>query len=101
MSTDTDRVGYQTRTLALPASIGSGHGDVRFLRLIRFTCPASPLTIVQYALKGQEQELGLRLDLDKMAFLDHYADDSEVERTAARAIVTYLSKGASAGHFAD
>ena len=92
MSTnDTDHVGYQTRTVALPSDIESGRNDLHFLRLISFTYPASPLTIVQYSIGAVEQERGLRLDLDKMAFLDRYAEDAEQERSAAKAIVSFLA----------
>jgi hypothetical protein len=31
----------------------------------------SRFVLVRYSLKGREQELGLRLDLDKKIFLDH------------------------------
>jgi hypothetical protein len=57
-----------------------------------FTYPESPLTIVQYERNGREQENGLRLDLDKFAFLDHYAEDIETERTAAKQIVAFLGQ---------
>jgi len=82
---------YRTTTTPLSATIPSGHPDIQFLRIVEITSPASPLAIVQYALAGQEQARGFRLDLDKFAFLDHYADDLEIERSAARAIVSYLA----------
>lgn len=97
MSTDTDRVNYRTETTMLPGSIESGRAGIRFLRIVQFVHPASPLTIVQYQLNGVEQADGLRLDLDKFAFLDHYAGEAniETERGAARQIVEYLANRAS------
>jgi hypothetical protein len=34
----------------------------------------SHFVLVRFALNGEEQELGLRLDLDKRVFLDHLSD---------------------------
>jgi hypothetical protein len=42
----------------------------------------TPFVLVRYALKGAEQKEGLRLDLDKRAFLDHF-EDSSLEATVA------------------
>ena len=36
-----------------------------------------PFALVRYARNGKEQELGVRLDLDKRAFLDRFDDDAE------------------------
>ena len=104
MSTDVDRVNYRTITRNLPVNIASGQEGIRFLRIIEFEYPASPLGIVQYERNGEEQEYGLRLDMDKFAFLDHYGADMEVERRAAKQIVSYLAKplaAAAAAGFGD
>ncbi len=39
---------------------------------------SSRFVLIRYSLKGKEQELGLRLDLDKRVFLDHL-DDPELD----------------------
>ena len=96
MSTDVDRVNYRTSTTDLPERISSGSDEIRFLRIIRFEYPASPLSIVQYEREGEEQEYGLRLDLDKFAFLDHYAGNIEIERSAAAEIVDFLANSRAA-----
>jgi hypothetical protein len=41
----------------------------------------SRFVLVRYSLSGKEQEFGLRLDLDKKIFLDHF-DDKELEKIA-------------------
>jgi hypothetical protein len=94
MSTDVDRTNYKTETTDLPASIESGRPGIRFLRIIQFAYPASPLAIIRYERDGVEQHYGMRLDLDKFAFLDHYADEPqqwETESKAARQIVMFLA----------
>ncbi len=58
-------------------------------RMVRYR---SPLALIKYSLEGAVQEYGLRLDLDKRVFLDHF-EDEERERTlrkAAPEIVRYL-----------
>ena len=52
-----------------------------------------PLALIQYAVNGQEQRLGLRLDIDKGVFLDSPGDqemDNAILSPAARLIVQYL-----------
>jgi len=65
---------------------------IRFLRVEMAAGHVAPFALVRYALDGAEQELGLRLDLDKRAFLDHF-DQQDIESactvTAPR-IVDYL-----------
>jgi hypothetical protein len=39
---------------------------------------------IRYALGGEEQELGIRLDMDKRAFIDHF-EDEELEKTIQQA----------------
>lgn len=46
----------------------------------------SPFALIRYALRGVEQEYGLRLDLDKRVFLDHF-DDEELEQVAQNAVL--------------
>jgi hypothetical protein len=51
----------------------------------------APFAVVKYALNGEEQSLGLRLDLDKGVFLDHFERDhfkENILRHAAPQIVT-------------
>jgi hypothetical protein len=36
-----------------------------------------PFAIIRYALEGEEQEDGLRLDLDKQVFLDDHFEEQE------------------------
>jgi len=45
-----------------------------------------PFALVRYALQGVEQEYGLRLDLDKRVFLDHFDDDEKLEQVAQNAL---------------
>jgi hypothetical protein len=100
MSTNpnVDQVHYRTETTALPPIV-SGHQGIRFLRIIRFTYPASPLSIVQYERDGVEQKDGMRLDLQKFAFLDHYTEDLRTERDAAQQIVAFLASTQNARAF--
>ena len=52
-----------------------------------------PLALIQYAVNGQEQRYGLRLDIDKGVFLDSSGDqevDNAILPLAARLIVQYL-----------
>jgi hypothetical protein len=44
-----------------------------------------PVALIRYALQGVEQDLGLRLDMDKRAFIDHF-DEEELEQAAQKAI---------------
>ena len=83
-----------TRTVKLPSRL-SGSGGFLFLHAIVFDEPRLPFAIVKYAVGGTEEKLGLRLDLDKQVFLDHFEDsrNEEVARDAAPRIVTYLAEG--------
>lgn len=51
-------------------------GKVEFLRAETSAKYRTPFVLVRYALNGDEQKEGLRLDLDKRAFLDHFEDPS-------------------------
>ena len=59
------------------------------LEFLRAEVPAGeyygPFAIIHYALNGVEQDLGLRLDMDKEIFLDHF-DEEELEQAAQKAI---------------
>jgi hypothetical protein len=48
--------------------------------------------LVRYALEGKEQELGLRLDLDKKIFLDHLPDPKldEIAQFLAKPIWEFI-----------
>jgi hypothetical protein len=66
--------------------------SVEFLRAQISTKYSLPLVLIWYSVMGREQESGLRLDLDKKTFLDHF-EDAEMEETARRAapaIVSFL-----------
>jgi hypothetical protein len=51
-----------------------------------------PFAVIHYALQGVEQDLGLRLDMDKQVFLDHFEDEEreEIIQKAAPEIVDFL-----------
>ncbi len=51
-----------------------------------------PFAVVYYAEAGKPQALGLRLDLDKQVFLDHFTDakKEKILHRAAPDIVAYL-----------
>jgi hypothetical protein len=69
-----------------------GGASIEFLRA---EVPAKyrlPFVLIRYSLKGVEQDYGLRLDLDKQVFIDHFEDQEQekaIER-AAPAIVEFL-----------
>jgi hypothetical protein len=50
-----------------------GYGPLAFLRA-EWWDDRSRFVLVRYSLEGKEHELGLRLDLDKKIFLDHFND---------------------------
>lgn len=60
-------------------------GDLQFLRA---ELPRGSymyfLALVKYALYGYEPQTGLRLDLDKHAFIDHFENLPDVEKIAQR-----------------
>jgi hypothetical protein len=83
-----------TRTVKLPSRL-SGSGGFLFVHAIVFDEPRLPFAIVKYSVAGREEKLGLRLDLDKQVFLDHFEDsiDEKAAREAAPQIVTFLAEG--------
>ncbi|MCC6539751.1 MAG: hypothetical protein IT162_19540 [Bryobacterales bacterium] len=58
-----------------------------------FTTPPLPFAIVECTVNGEEQSLGLRLDLDKQVFLDHFSDAAQEQEAQAAApqIVAFLA----------
>jgi hypothetical protein len=56
-----------------------GGASIEFLRVEMAGIDASPFALIRYAKDGEEQKTGLRLDLDKRSFLDHF-EDQEKER---------------------
>ncbi len=61
-----------------------GVAGVEFLRAeIPTGVFQSPFVVVRYSLYGEEQPYGLRLDLDKGVFLDHFDDEREMALKAA------------------
>lgn len=65
-------------------------GDLEFLRAETSAKYRTPFVLVRYALMGAEQKEGLRLDLDKRAFLDHL-EDSSLEAAVAKEAQTIAS----------
>lgn len=61
---------------------------------------ASPFALVHYSLDGDEQKLGLRLDVQKVAFLDHFDDASReaIVQQAAPKIVEILRNSHRSRH---
>lgn len=55
-------------------------GPIELLWIEASITATGPLVIIGYADEGQEQPYGLRYDLDKEVFLDHF-DDPEKEKS--------------------
>jgi hypothetical protein len=65
------------RVIILPDEIRGG-ADIEFLAvMVSNEFPFIPFATVHYTENGQLTELGLRLDLDKEVFLDHFEDESK------------------------
>ena len=50
------------------------------IKFLRAEVPAQyriPFAVIRYALEGVEQDSGLRLDLGKQVFIDHFEDDEK------------------------
>lgn len=75
----------EIRAIDLKGHIRNG-ASIEFLRA---ELPAGeyhgPFALIRYALQGVEQDLGLRLDMDKEIFLDHF-DEDELEQAARKTI---------------
>ena len=69
-----------------------GGALIQFLRAEMPLEYRGPFALVRYALQGQEQPYGLRLDLDKQVFLAHFEDkdQEEIIERAGPKIVEFL-----------
>lgn len=78
-------------TIDLRNKIPSG-GGIEYLRAEKAVKHWTPFVLVWYALDGVEQKSGLRLDLDKRSFLDHFDDPvrEEAALQAVRVIAEYV-----------
>jgi len=79
------------RTINLKGHVAGG-ASIEFLRAEVPETHRLPFALIRYSLQGVEQEYGLRLDLDKRVFIDHF-EDEEKEKTiesAAPKIVEFL-----------
>jgi hypothetical protein len=73
-----ENVIMEVRAIDLKGQIPNG-ASIEFIRAeVAIGQYRSPFALVRYALQGVEQDLGLRLDMDKEAFIDHF-DDDELE----------------------
>ena len=81
----------QTDRVYLRGEVPGGE-SIEFVSVEVFVNPGGPIAIVQYSQDGLIPEFGLRLDMDKEVFLDHFpgAEQEEVAQRAARRIVEYL-----------
>lgn len=73
-----------------------GGASIKFLRAEMPNERHFPFAAVFYTLEGAEDEKGLRLDLHKRCFLDHFDDDSPEEAVCRRAAPELASLIASA-----
>ncbi len=65
----------RTKMVALGGiPVGAG---IEFLEAEVFIQPDIPFSIVYYSLNGDRQEDGMRVDLDKQIFLDHFDDEAQ------------------------
>ncbi|HYM13687.1 MAG TPA: hypothetical protein VEU62_23310 [Bryobacterales bacterium] len=71
-----------------------GGALITFLRAEVRKGTRSPFAYVRYSVQGEEQSGGLRLDLDKRVFLDHFDDEKmeEAARNAAPKVAGVVSK---------
>lgn len=71
----------------------TGGGKVlSFLRAETSAKYRTPFVLVRYAINGIEQKEGLRLDLDKRAFLDHLEDPSLEASVANFAVAEQIAE---------
>jgi len=66
-------------------------GPVDFLAAEVVTNPPNPFALIRYSVRGKEQSLGLRLDLDKQVFLDSVEAEGGDLREIAQEIVRFLA----------
>ncbi len=71
-----------------------GSAGIEFLRAEMPAGVRSSLALIRYKQYGQEMQYGVRLDLDKRVFLDHFEDAAEedVLQHAAPRIVSIMAK---------
>lgn len=81
----------ERRKVDLKGRIRGGAGIEFLFAELPYSHPL-PFAVVYYAQAGKPQTLGLRLDLDKQVFLDHFEDAKreKVLHRAAPDIVSYL-----------
>jgi len=76
------------REIDLRGRIG-GNAAIKFLRAEVSKEHRLPFALIRYSLYGKEQDLGLRLDLDKRVFIDHLPDEENegiLERAAPKIV---------------
>lgn len=77
----------KVRTIDLKGYIPNGN-SLEFLRAeVAVGQYRSPFALIRYALEGVEQNLGLRLDMDKRAFIDHFEEEdleSAIQKAAPK-----------------
>ncbi len=71
----------------------NGGASIEFLQAVTSGTFSTPFALVHYAIGGARQDYGLRLDMDKRAFLDHLDDPNQqrVIEYAAPVIVGLIS----------
>jgi hypothetical protein len=93
----------KTITVPLAGRIVGGE-SLEFLRLEKAARPTVPFALIRYAIDGEEQPLGLRMDLDKRAFLDHFEDqakDALLERAALQIVDLMSDEDPPQGDFQE
>ena len=83
----------KVRTVSLRHNVPKD-ASLKFLRVELVRGGFTPFALVRYAEAGVEQPLGLRLDLDKRAFLDHFDDPikEDLANRVSRKIVRLVGK---------
>lgn len=72
-----------------------GGASIEFLSVEMSVKPFIPIALIWYSLQGVKKDYGLRLDLDKGVFLDHFEDNKkkeEILEKAAPKIVELVSE---------
>jgi hypothetical protein len=77
-------------TFGLKDKIPGGAG-LEFLRAEVPNVEDPPVALIRYRLHGEEPETGLRLDLDKQTFLDHFDEQSDQEDVLLRTVPKLIS----------
>ncbi len=79
----------QIRSIDLEGKVASGAG-IEFLRAELPMNYPTPFVLVRYKEDGVEQKYGLRLDMDKGVFVDHFNDKAK-ERVLKEAVSAILA----------